>query len=306
MRVAVTGLSGFIGRNLAEAAKQCGVEIFAIDRSDLIKATTQTGFSQVDRLRVSNKIKTCDAIIHLAGLAHRRKSSTDEFECVNHHLTVNLAECAKSAGVNRFVYVSSVLVYGNNDGKHKINTQTIPNPTEDYGRSKLNAENGLQNLTINSKHFKVIILRPSLVVGRGARGNLATLRTAISKGIPLPNIADNKRNLMGVRNFVAAILQATKVPLEETSKIFPIADLTPVSTSEIIEEISRGLGRLPRMFSMPKQLRGSIMKTSFLAKHIAPLFLDYEIDSAEAWNFLGIKPEITTKQELFAVGEGIN
>lgn len=306
MRIAVTGLKGFIGRNLLEAALKAGVEVVALDRSDLLGATSPNGLLPDVSLRLSEKIARCDALIHLAGLAHRRKSTPDDFARVNHHLTVNLAQCTKSSGVNRFVYVSSILVYGKNDGKFKINAQTLPNPSDEYGKSKLNAEIGLQKLAMDSKHFKVIILRPPLVVGRGAGGNLQTLRNAISRGIPFPNINNNRRHLIGVRNFVAALLQATRIPIEGSTKIFPISDKTPVSTLEIIQEIGRGLRRSPRFVAMPKILRSFIMAIPFLSNRVAPLFLDYEIDSSEAWDFLGIRPEIPITQELFAVGEGIS
>jgi UDP-4-keto-D-FucNAc 4-reductase len=304
MRIAVTGLTGFIGRKLADIAQTAGAELIAIDRIDLKDAHSAAGMSPETTARLLEKLKSCQAIIHLAGMAHRRKSAAEDYDGVNHKLTIRLAECAKKASIDRFIFVSTILVHGNFTGEFKITAETKTSPNDDYAKSKLKAEIGLIEIAEQSKKFKVIIFRTPLVVGRGAGGNLKLLRKAIQNGLPLPKIIDNQRDLISVENLGQALLRAATMPMSQSSKVLVISDKKSISTYDMIKAIAEGLRRRPLVLPVPKLLQTVLIRLPFLRRYAGPLFSNFEVDSRATWEFLGISPLTTTNQELIAVGEG--
>lgn len=106
-----------------------------------------------------------DTIVHVAGVVPKPGVTTDDFYSVNRDLTGRLARRAKEKGVKRFIYISSMAVYGTSaslDPKvGRIDSKTPCRPTSDYGESKLEAEKLL--LQLESDNFKVTIIRvPSI------------------------------------------------------------------------------------------------------------------------------------------------
>src|SRR5690606_7124221 len=112
-------------------------------------------------------------VIHVAGIAHVKetKENADLYYKVNRDLAFEVAKKAKNEGVKQFIFLSSMSVYGIETGIIKINTPT--NPKTNYGRSKLEAEELISS--IESDSFKVAILRPPMIYGKGCKGNYIRL-----------------------------------------------------------------------------------------------------------------------------------
>lgn len=157
MRILVTGASGFIGQALCPFLEQSHYIVTKVSIRDN---------SDIDRIDFTD----IDVVIHLAALVHQMQGAPEQaYMQSNFELTKALADKAKHCGVKKFIFISTVAVYGLNSAKHKLDESAQLNPSSAYGKSKLLAEEYLQN--INDDVFKVCILRLPLVYGYGAKGN---------------------------------------------------------------------------------------------------------------------------------------
>ena len=195
LRIAVTGATGFIGSELIRRLATSGFGVAAFSRQVPSTATTcapvQWFESNLESdCQVAGHLEGINVIVHLAGRAHvsqfSRSKNSSTFREANVDATVNLVREATYAGVRRFVFVSSVSVYGRSLSANSTLTESSEiNPTDPYGVSKYEAEIRVKELA-EETGMDVVILRPSLVVGRGAPGNLSRLLKLIRMGIPLP------------------------------------------------------------------------------------------------------------------------
>jgi nucleoside-diphosphate-sugar epimerase len=158
--IAVTGSHGFIGRALLALATRENITLRAIAREDYLNRDAYQG---------------CNAVIHLAGLAHRKSAKLNDFMAINCDLTVQCAATAAGAGVRRFIYVSSSKALRDfAENTQALDESTNPSPSCDYGRSKLAAEEKLITLG-QSLAMKIVIIRPALVLGSPTKANLALI-----------------------------------------------------------------------------------------------------------------------------------
>ena len=209
MRVFVTGVSGFIGSSLAPALEACGHE-------------------------ARSAIDGCDAVVHLANIAHTAASPAD-LQRVNVDGTRQQAEQAAAAGVARFVYLSSAKAAA---------------PDDAYGRAKLAAEQALARVS----GVEVIVLRPPLVYGPGVKANFLALMRAIDRGWPLPFASiENRRSLIFVRNLCDAIIRCLEAP-QAAGRTYFVSDGAPVSTPQLCRALGDALGRPTQLFPFPARL----------------------------------------------------
>lgn len=146
-----------------------------------------------------------DSVFHVAGLAHADVGKASEerkqlYYRVNCDLAVECARKAKAEGVGQFIFMSSIIVYGESAGigKRKVITRdTLPDPACFYGDSKLQAEKGLEELDCDG--FRVVILRPPMIYGKGSRGNYPLLAKLAVK-LPFFPKEDNQRSMLYIGN----------------------------------------------------------------------------------------------------------
>lgn len=192
---------------------------------------------QVSQLSLRNEEwKSADfskyaVIVHLAGIVHQPKTSEEVYEKVNVKLTVELAKKAKEAKVKQFIFFSTASVYGN--VKEKVTLDTKENPDNFYGKSKLKAEMELQKMETND--FKVAIIRPPMVYGKGCKGNYVTL-AKIAKKMPVFPKVENKRSMIYIEN----LCEFTKLLIlnQETGTFYP-QDEELVNTTEMVKMIAK-------------------------------------------------------------------
>lgn len=220
----ITGASGFIGSNFIERYK----EEYNIIPVDLIKEKPE-----------DLNYKGVDCILHLAALVHQMKRAPREkyFE-VNTELTRRIAESAKKSGVKHFVFYSTIKVYGYDGDLYNhdfILTENSPcNPNEPYGESKYEAEKILKIL--EAEEFKVAIVRPPMVYGKGVKGNMLSLIKLVKLSPILPfDFDENKRTIVGIDN----LLYMTKLIIDKNAcGIYLGSDGEAVSIKKIVETIS--------------------------------------------------------------------
>ena len=221
--VIITGASGFIGSQLLKAMKSAARPIFLRDPS--WPKALDSHYSS--------------AIVHLAGYPHAR-GSDQEFWKVNVGRTKELAEEAVRCGVKRFVFISSIQAVAKKpaDGE-TVKTKTLTAPQGLYGRSKLEAEQLLQVLSMESR-MEVVVLRAPLVYGPGVKANFRNLFQLVGLGIPLPlSVLDsNQRSFVGIDNLVDFIVTCLDHPAA-ANETFMVSDGKDLSTPDLIRRMAR-------------------------------------------------------------------
>lgn len=192
-KILITGSNSYIGKSFETWASQYArkYEVDSVSvRGDTWKEKDFSGY---------------DVVFHVAGIAHVDvKNATAETEAlyykVNRDLTIETAQKAKRDGVKQFIFMSSIIVYGDSsriNQKRIIGIDTLPHPTNFYGNSKLQAEEGIKGLS--SDTFKVAIIRPPMIYGKGSKGNYAKL-SKYAKTLRIFPDVDNQRSMLHIDN----------------------------------------------------------------------------------------------------------
>ncbi|HKS63210.1 MAG TPA: NAD-dependent epimerase/dehydratase family protein, partial [Xanthobacteraceae bacterium] len=253
MKVLVTGASGMIGRPLTAALADAGHQVrAAVRRAQTFPegiAVAQIGDLAGD-IDWSPLLAGIDAVVHLAGIAHVGTGVAEStYDRVNHLATAALARAAATAAIKRFVFVSSIRAQSGTHADHPLSESDPPLPTEAYGRSKLAAEHA-----VRASGVPYTILRPVLVYGRGAKGNLASLLRLVCMPVPLPfGRLANKRSLLGVDNLIAAVRFALETE-RAANETFMVSDPNAVSVAEIVAICRAATGRRPDLLPVPPRL----------------------------------------------------
>ena len=186
MKCLVSGATGFIGRHLCQQLADRGDTVLALSRSGspLPDGSPTVALDLAGGEVGPDLLQGVEVVFHLAGIAHQQAGPA-AYEQVNHLATLALARAAETAGVRCFIFLSSVKAMGPSPGDTERSEQECLPPRDAYGRSKWRAECGLREAFADSA-MSVVILRPALVYGAGAKGNLELLAKAVRLGLPRP------------------------------------------------------------------------------------------------------------------------
>lgn len=276
MRVLVTGADGFLGRYLV--AGLAGHDVICASRRPMENVEWRPLGDLAAEVDWKTLLQGADAVVHLANIAHQQASEED-FERINHRQTAALCAAAKAAGMGQVVYVSSIYAQSGHTAPRMLTEADTPQPVSAYGRSKLAAE---QAVAASGAPFT--ILRPVLVVGRGAKANAAMLERLARLPLPLPlGTITAKRAFLSAENFatgVAAVLGNPRA-LGET---YILADREPCTVGEVIARMRAEEGRRANIFPLPGLT--------------AALRL---IGAGEIWEKVGT-PFLASSQKLIALG----
>lgn len=295
--VAVTGADGFIGAHLCAVLEHDGHRVIRIVRrrsgagedrrvvADLASASD-----------LGSVLEGAEVVIHLAGRAHVLRDTEPDpdsaFRRANVDSTVRLAEAAARAKVRRVVFVSSIGVNGDQTHGAAFVESATPAPVESYARSKLEAEQQLLSVA-KREHIETVIVRPAIVYGPGAPGNVRRLLSLVSRGLPLPLAAiQNKRNLIGVENLSDLLLLCAGSPAA-AGELFLAAEPDAHSTPELLRVIARGMGRPSRLFSVPEQVLRLSAQLVGMRAQFEKLCGSLEVNADKARGVLGWKPRVS-------------
>ena len=259
--VLVTGASGFVGGHLFKClACRRGIDVTGAVRaaSSAIK-TGMVAVGDIDQhTDWSAALKNPQVVVHTAARAHIMNDQATEplaaFREVNVAGTLNLAYQAAAAGVRRFVFISSIKVNGEQTAPDRPFTcDDTPAPEDPYGISKLEAEQGLQQIALETG-MEVVIIRPPLVYGPDVKGNFASMIKLVEKGLPLPfGAIDNCRSLVGLDNLVDLIITCIDHP-NAANQVFLVSDGEDISTSGLLRRVAKAMGRPSRLIPVPAGL----------------------------------------------------
>ena len=220
-KILITGVGSYIGVNVEKHLLQWPEE-YQINSVNMIgEEWKKADFSSYD------------VVFHVAGIAHIKetKENSHLYYDVNEHLAVAVAEKAKNEGVKQFIILSTMSVYGLTIGH--ITKETIPNPVNSYGKAKYNADLKIEKLDCPT--FKVAILRPPMVYGKGCKGNYQTLRKFALKSPIFPNFK-NERSMIYIGNLAAFVKDCVD---EEKHGIFFPQDAEYVCTADMVKMIAK-------------------------------------------------------------------
>jgi UDP-glucose 4-epimerase len=256
----VTGATGFIGRHLVKALQRRNIRVTVLtrdpERAAAIWPSNTVTVLQGDLGRAdftSNPCVGCDVVFHLAGYAHLEDADSVAAETVHQAVTVEgtraIVHAAAEAGAGSLVFASSVKAMG--DVTSSCPDETTPEvPTSPYGCAKREAER-LVLAVRDRTNIRTTVIRLPLVYGRGNRGNIPRMISAIDRGYfpPLQKIS-NRRSMIHVDDVVHALLLAAEKP-EANGEIYIVTDGAAYSTGEIYQAICLALGRKVPAWSMP-------------------------------------------------------
>lgn len=238
-----------------------------------------------------NDFSLYDTVFHVAGIAHVSSDPSMEAEYykVNRDLTIETAKKAKAEGVKQFIFMSSIIVYGDSRSDSTfIDKYTIPKPSNFYGNSKLQAEEGIKELEIDN--FQVVIVRPPMIYGKGSRGNFPKL-AKIAKKIPVFPDIDNKRSMIHIDNLCEFI--KLMIDNEESGLFFP-QNSEYVKTSEMVKMIGNVYGKdinLTKVFNPLLKVMG--LKLRIINKVFGNLVYDKSLSNyKENYQIRGLKESI--------------
>jgi UDP-N-acetyl-alpha-D-quinovosamine dehydrogenase len=203
----VTGATGFIGAALCASLRAHGHSLLAVSCSGS-KLPDGTATHAVDLAQGSLPgalLDDVDIVFHLAGIAHQR-AARESYQQLNHRATIELARAARAAGVRRFVFLSSVKAMGPADTVQPRGENDCVPPTDFYGLSKWQAECDLRS-EFTGLDMALTIIRPALVYGSEAKGNLALLDRGIHMGLPRPP-EEGGRSMIALQDLVELLNKA--------------------------------------------------------------------------------------------------
>lgn len=214
-----------------------------------------------------------DIILHCAALVHQKINHPyEKYHKINVNYPLKLAKLAKQNGVKQFVFISTIAVYG--EDKEKLDENTICYPVTPYGKSKLEAEKEL--LKLNDDSFIVSIIRPPMVYGKHAPGNIDSLIKLVKKlpFLPLGKI-ENKRSFIYIGNLCHMI---GEIITQQKAGVFLASDDEPLNTSRLIELIAKNLDKKIYLIKIPFfESLLKILKPSFHKRLYRSLEVDYTI-----------------------------
>lgn len=286
--IALTGSTGFIGHHLLTELPKRGYRIRVLLRrpSDVPAGASSAVIGDIaSPHNMAAALRDVDMIVHSAGLAHAMSGQPeDDYRSINTQATIKLAQAAERAGVKRLVFLSSIRAQSGPVAERVLTEELEAQPTDAYGRSKLEAEKGLAELRLDWA-----ALRPVLVYGPGVKGNMATLLKLAHSPWPLPlSGLKAKRSLLSLDNLTAALDTLLKAP-GPLRRPFIAADPEPVTIPEIITALRMGFGRGPGLIPAPSFALG--LAAAILGKGEAYQRLSGSlVASPEALQQLGWQP----------------
>jgi len=231
MQLLITGSSGYLGKSFIQSYhKAYQIQTYSLRHTPLENLS----------------LEGVEVILHCAALVHQTQPRPiHEYHAINVAYPLALAQKAKEAGVKQFIFISTIAIYG--EEYTYIDAQTRPNPATPYGTSKLEAEEALRAL--ESDTFKVTIVRPPMIYGKDAPGNIHKLIQLIKKLPLLPfGGINNQRSFIYINNLTQLLHHLIQ---HQHRGSFLSADDHPISTSYLIRSLANALGRPCYLFAPP-------------------------------------------------------
>lgn len=309
--ILVTGATGFVGNALCERlAGHRALRVSVRNKSaitfpfdiEVVEASLSPDQDWSAALSGASTVIHCGARVHV--MNDKVVDPLAEFRRVNVDGTLRLARHAAELGVKRFVFVSSVKV----NGEYSLPGQLLmadqlPAPSDPYGVSKCEAEEGLLNLS-SEAGMEVVIIRPVLVYGPGVKANFLEMMRWLRSGIPLPlgGITENRRSLVYLENLVDLIITCLDHPAA-ANQIFLVSDGHDLSTTELLQRMAASMGGPARLIAVPVGLirfAASLIGRPGIAQRLCG---SLQVDISKTRELLGWLPPFSVDEGLRRTAE---
>jgi nucleoside-diphosphate-sugar epimerase len=292
VKVLVTGATGCVGPRVVDAlrAAGCSVRTLSLSPGDAPRDIDERIGDILDNAAVESAAEGMNAVVHLAGKVHVMHAAPDsEFERVNVGGTANLVRAARSAGVEKLVFFSTISVYGSGNGQI-LDENSPVRPETPYARTKLQAEK-----IVLGSGLKSCVLRCGAIYGPQMQGNYQQLVRALENGRFLPvGPGTNRRTLLHVRDAARAAVLALRHP-GSAGRIFNVSDGEFHTIAEIISAICDALGKSPPRFRIPMwmAIAGSRALGGRVQARLRKYTEDLAVSSKRIQEELGFEPAMS-------------
>lgn len=255
-KVLITGAGSYIGEAFENYTRENYADNFQIDTVDML-----------DDIWRTKDFSKYDIVYHVAGIAHADVGNVSDdvkqkYYEINTGLTLEVAEKAKKEGVKEFVFMSSMIVYGDSVpfGKKKVvDETTLPVPANFYGNSKFQADVAVREMA--DEKFKVIVLRPPMIYGKGSKGNYPILAKMARKLPVFPEVI-NERSMLHIDNLCEFLCQIMLIKLFTLEAVVLIPQNPAwTKTSDMVKKIAEVSGKriiTTKLFTPAIKLCGKI------------------------------------------------
>ncbi|MDY6823774.1 MAG: SDR family oxidoreductase [Thermodesulfobacteriota bacterium] len=312
-QILVSGANGFIGRRtIKHLLEKSGAVIKVMPgrtQGDVLERDRRIDVLAPREINEEtfweDSLTGVDVVLHLAARAHvlnePKGDSLAAFRKVNVEGSLHLGRQAAQRGIKRFVFISSIGVNGNENSK-PFKIDDPPHPQEPYAISKLEAEQGLRQIS-EETGMELVIIRPPLVYGPGAPGNFGRLARLVKTGIPLPfGLVRNRRSLVALDNLVDLIITCVEHPAA-AGQTFLVSDGEDLSTPELIRKLASAMGRPARLLPVPPaflRLGGRMLGKG---PEVARLLNSLQVDIRHTCKTLDWRPSISVDEGLKETAE---
>ncbi len=315
--IAVTGASGYVGAHCVGELLRRDQHVIALSTQPANKALRSHDdrlnwqyvgqrYSALDGLEWTKRFAGVATVIHCAARVHQTDAdAARQMHRDNVELTQTVFDAAGAAGVKRFIYLSSAAVFGDSTNLPAHTANSPLNGTSAYAKSKIAAEDYLSNRHIQWD-VDVNILRPPIVYGHNAPGNLSRLARMVARGMPLPlGAVHNRRSIVSVRGLVNSIFWCVRRPLGGANlSVWHPTDRHSISTTQMVNAISRGLKRPARNLRVPPSLLRAAMVAVGQRRMAKQLLDSWELDSS-ALTAAGFDSAMDSEIELQRLGSSL-
>lgn len=296
MKIAITGASGFVGKNIIDSLKE---NYQLISLSVRYKPNQSFEFNE-------------QVIIHLAGKAHdlKKVSKPSEYYEANFELTKQLFDSFLKSEASVFIFMSTVKAVAD-EVFDVLTEETSPNPKTHYGIAKQRAESYILSKNI-PKEKRVYILRPCMIHGPKNKGNLNVLYQFVSKGLPwILGSFDNKRSFLSIDNLcfvINEIIEREEIP----SGIYQLADNEALSTNDLVKILGTSLNRKISIWNIPTFLikylakLGDVLYLPINSERLQKLTENYIVSNRKIIRAIGKDLPVSAKEGLIKTFQSFN
>lgn len=277
-RILITGKGSYVGTSFMNWVKQWPEQYEVEELSVRGEAWKEHDFS------------VYDVVLHVAGIAHvsTDPSMEQEYYRINRDLTIEVASKAKQDGVRQFIFMSSIIVYGDSGQVEVIDRNTVPKPSNFYGESKLQAEEKIKLIEDNA--YKVVIVRPPMIYGKNSKGNYLRL-SKFSRKLPFFPAFNNRRSILYIDN----LCEFLKLMIDnlENGLFFP-QNSEFIQTSQMVKFIAESHNKRIRLIKIFNPfIKLALTKVNIINKVFGDLVYDQTISKyKEDYMILNLRDSI--------------